>query len=92
VNETLLSLIRTREADVKTFYTTSDPAAAQLILRKYAVKYVILGELEQVYYPGDGLTNIQAGLGGMLQKVFEYGKTQVYEVQPNPLLVTANPQ
>jgi YYY domain-containing protein len=92
VNETLLSLIRTREADVKTFYTTSDPAAAQLILRKYAVKYVILGELEQVYYPGDGLTNIQDGLGGMLQKVFEYGKTQVYEVQPNPLLVTAQAQ
>ena len=44
------------------------------ILKKYGVRYVILGQVEQLYYPGRGLSNIQAGLGGMLQQVFEYGQ------------------
>jgi YYY domain-containing protein len=92
VTQTLKDLIKERESDVGAFYSATDPAEAQLILDKYNVKYVILGEVEQLYYPGQGLTNIQDGLGGMLQKVFEYGQTQVYEVLPNPLLATANTQ
>jgi uncharacterized membrane protein len=90
VMPTLDGLIRQRQADVNEFYTASNPKQAQLILDKYNVRYVILGEVEQLYYPGPGLENIQDGLGGMLQKVFEYGGTQIYEVLPNPLLASAN--
>jgi len=39
-----------------------------------------------------GLANIQAGLGGMLHKAFQYGDTQIYEVQPDPLLASTAPQ
>ena len=52
------------------------------------MKYVILGKVEQLYYPGTGLEHIEQGLGGMLRKVFEYGDTQIYEVEPNPLLAS----
>jgi uncharacterized membrane protein len=89
VNDIIGHLIDQRMSDVKTFYTTSDPVEAQQILKKYGVRYVILGQVEQLYYPGQGLSNIQAGLGGMLQEVFEYGQTQIYQVLPNPLLASA---
>jgi uncharacterized membrane protein len=89
VTATLNELIRTRQGDVETFYTTANPVEAQQILKKYGVRYVILGQVEQLYYPGQGLSNIQAGLGGMLQEVFEYGQTQIYQVLPNPLLASA---
>jgi len=90
VTQTLADLIRLRESDVSTFYSTTDPAQAQSILKKYHVRYVVLGQVEQLYYAGPGLGNIRAGLGGMLQKVFEYGQTQIYQVVPNPLLASAS--
>jgi YYY domain-containing protein len=89
VNDIIGHLIDQRISDVKTFYSTPDPVTAQTILKKYGVKYVILGEVEQLYYPGQGLSNIQTGLGGMLQQVFQYGQTQIYQVLPNPLLASA---
>jgi uncharacterized membrane protein len=92
VTKTSTDLIAQREQDVKTFYSTTNPLEAQNVLKEYGVHYVILGEVEQLYYPGTGLTNIQAGLGGMLTKVFEYGQTQIYQVMPNPLLASAQAQ
>lgn len=44
-----------RGADVKTFYTTSDPRTAAALLQKYHVTYVILGDLERRTYPAAGI-------------------------------------
>jgi uncharacterized membrane protein len=84
-----VELIRERHDDVEQFYRTSNPLEAQRLLKKYNVRYVILGTVERAYFPGSGLDNIEAGLGGTLRRVFEYGETQIYEVAPDPALVSA---
>ncbi|OGO49484.1 MAG: hypothetical protein A2148_05530 [Chloroflexi bacterium RBG_16_68_14] len=73
-------LIEGRSADVRLFYTSSDPLEAQRILKKYDVRYAIVGELERLYYPEEGIAKLESGLGGMLRLVFQSGETQVYEV------------
>ncbi len=41
-----------RFGQVRLFYTATDPAVAQGILRRYGVTHVILGDLERRTYPG----------------------------------------
>jgi YYY domain-containing protein len=90
--EKFQQLITARKADVDNFYQSSDVAAQQHILKKYGVSYVIVGEVEKLYYAGRGLDNIDASLGGMLDKVYQYGETSIYRVRPNPLLASAASQ
>ncbi|MDD5370738.1 MAG: DUF2298 domain-containing protein, partial [Anaerolineaceae bacterium] len=49
------AIVEKRIAEVKDFYTTTDLNSALSFLRRYQVKYIILGDLERGYYPGDGL-------------------------------------
>lgn len=81
-------LLDPREADVNKFYQGTDIAEQQHILKKYGVQYVIVGEVEKLYYGGQGLDNIDASLGGILDKVYQYGETSIYKVRPNPLLAS----
>jgi uncharacterized membrane protein len=84
-----LDVVRLRQEDVNTFYSTLDPEEAQFLLEKHGVRYVILGHVERNYYPADGLAKIEAGLGGMLRQVYRAGQTTVYEVvTPDTALVT----
>ncbi len=86
------ALVDQRHDDVRLFYNTSDAVEAQLILKKYDVRYMVVGELERLYFPGGGLAKFEAGLGGMIQLVFEAGGTRVYEVvQADDFLVAAGP-
>lgn len=89
--EKFQELIRAREADVGNFYSSGDVGDQQDILKKYDVEYVVLGEVENIYYPGAGLQNIEGGLDGMLDKVFEAGQTAIYKVRPDPALASASP-
>jgi YYY domain-containing protein len=81
-------LIDARKADVDMFYSAPTATEQQNILKKYGVSYVVLGAVERIYYPQSGLANIEQGLGGMLQKVFESGDTQIYRVASNTALVS----
>ena len=47
--------VQDRAAAVREMYETEDLSRAAALLRRYGVKYVVVGELEQVYYDGDGL-------------------------------------
>lgn len=82
-------LVTNRQEDVALFYETADPAEAQDILEKYDVRYVVLGALEKLYFPGVGIDNIQSGLGGMLQRVFQSGETEIYQVAAETEFATA---
>ncbi|NOY97828.1 MAG: hypothetical protein GXP40_01315 [Chloroflexi bacterium] len=73
-------LITGRIDEIKEFYTTSDPAAAKAFLEKYNVRYIVVGQLERIYYPGAGLTKFESLDGTLWQEVFRDGETAIYEV------------
>ena len=81
-------LVVQRQADVLNFYSTTEPEEAQRILEKYSVRYVIVGALERNYYPEPGIAKLEAGLGGMLRRVYSAGETNIYEVVTETALVS----
>jgi Uncharacterized membrane protein len=69
-----------RIAEVAEFYGTTDPQVALDFLRRYGVRYIIVGQLERAYYPGPGLDKFPAYEGILWREVFRVGETVVYEV------------
>ncbi len=82
-------LVDLRQEDVRLFYSTTDPREAQRLLKKYDVRYVIVGTLERGYYSEVGIAKLERGLGGVLHLVYSSGETQVYEVVRGAALVEA---
>ena len=66
--------VQDRVEDVREMYETSDEKRAVLLLKQYNVKYVVVGDLERITYPGAGLQKFE-NLG---RKVFENQGTAIY--------------
>ncbi len=64
-----------RQADVRRIYDAPDLASIRPLLEQYGARYVIVGELEHKDHA--------AGVGkfGSLPRVFESGRTAIYEVK-----------
>ncbi len=72
--------IRKRAADVAEMYNTLDMSQAEALLRQYEVQYIVVGELEGVYYSPAGLAKFGAMAGaGRLTLVFQEQRTQIYQ-------------
>lgn len=71
-----------RMAQVDEFYTTTDLVIAQALLDRYQVQYIILGQMERAYYPGDGLLKFEEQDGRLWRAVFRLNDTVIYEVLP----------
>jgi len=69
-----------RITDIDRFYTTVDTDATKTFLSLYSVKYIVLGQLEQVTYPGPGLDKFQAFNGILWNEVYRDVNTILYEV------------
>ncbi len=69
-----------RIAEIDNFYTGTDLAAARDFLRKYNVRYIILGQQERGKYPGPGLDKFPAADGSLWRSVYQDGDTVIYEV------------
>lgn len=87
--------ITERVADVRWFYNSPDPAAKLDVLRRYRVRWIIVGDVERLWYmPGEsmpyaspeGIAAIEEMTGGSLRLAFESAGTSVYEVEPFPQL------
>src|SRR5258708_16286553 len=50
-------MIQERMTDVERAYSTLNPQEALDVLRKYQVRYVVVGGLERAYYPASGPHN-----------------------------------
>jgi len=55
---------------------------ARTFLKKYNVRYIVVGQLEQLYYPGQGLEKFEAHNGTLWQEVFRDRQTAIYQVLP----------
>jgi YYY domain-containing protein len=72
--------------DIPGFYFDTDLSRVTAFLREYHVKYIIVGQLEQAYYPGPGLDKFEAQLGLLWNEVFRAGDTVFYEVMDSALV------
>ena len=72
--------VRARGVEEDVFYTTTDVSQAQDFLRKYNVRYIILGQLERAKYVGDGLSKFEAYNGTLWNAVYRDGQTVIYQV------------
>ncbi|MDP9293276.1 MAG: DUF2298 domain-containing protein, partial [Actinomycetota bacterium] len=68
----------TRRDDVERLYTVTDPAAARPLLRRYRVRFVVVGPLERTDYGDAGVAKWDA-LG---RRVFEREGTAVWDLTP----------
>lgn len=73
-------LVQGRISNVNEFYLTTDPERAKDILDQYQVRYVIVGQLEQALYPGEGLNKFAEMEGILWKEVFRTGDTIIFEV------------
>ena len=67
-----------RIADVNKIYSTTDPQEALSLLQRYGVRYVYVGQLERLYYPGKGLRKFDEGLIDNLELVFQSNQVAIY--------------
>ncbi len=71
-----------RAADIATIYNTEDLSLAQSLLKRYGVEYVVVGELERIHYPGDGVGKFATlATQGAADLVFDNGSTAVYRLR-----------
>lgn len=90
--------IAQRMEDVRVIYNSTDPRKKLELLRRYRVRYVIVGDVERYWNTPDqprpyaseaGLETFEAMLGESLRLAFVSGGTRVYEVLDFPRLPPA---
>jgi YYY domain-containing protein len=72
--------VENRISEVDAFYTTQNVQAAQAFLRKYNVKYIVVGQLERAEYAGAGLDKFEKNNGTLWKSVYREGNTVIYQV------------
>ena len=74
------NIVQERVDAVNLFYQTEDSAVAEAFLNQFNVTYIVVGQLEQAFYPGTGLDKFEMYDGILWEEVFRYGSTVIYQV------------
>ena len=61
---------------------SSDVQAALAFLKKYNVKYIVVGQLERAEYGPPGLYKFEQQNGKLWHSVYRDGDTVIYQVYP----------
>ncbi len=69
-------ILRQRLPDVTTIYSTTDKAAAQSLLQRYNVEYIIVSGRERKQYPAEGVAKFDQ----MFPVVFQQDNLTIYQV------------
>jgi len=69
-----------RVAEVNDFYNTADLDQARKFIDKYDVRYIIVGQMEHIYYPPGGLLKFENQDGVLWRSVYRDSDTVIYEV------------
>jgi uncharacterized membrane protein len=75
------NVVQERVNRVDTFYTTEDITYAVDFLQAYDVAYIVVGQLEQAFYPGPGLDKFETYDGQLWDAVYRVGSTTIYAVR-----------
>jgi uncharacterized membrane protein len=63
------------------FYSTFNRETTVEFLQKYNVSYIVVGVMEKVLYPMDGLVKFDVWEGDLWNAVYQDGDTVIYEVR-----------
>jgi YYY domain-containing protein len=74
------NIVQERVDAVNEFYTTVEPQAVGDFIDEYDVSYIILGQLERIFYPGPGLEKFEQFNGLLWEEVYRYEDTIIYRV------------
>jgi uncharacterized membrane protein len=74
-----------RQQKAQRFYNDPDAGQALATLSEFDVRYVIVGQVERLYFNEAGLRKFEDGLGGALEPVFENETTTIYRVALDPV-------
>jgi uncharacterized membrane protein len=74
------NIVQERVDSVNLFYNTEDISYVIDFLEEYDVSYIVVGQLERVFYPGVGLEKFTALEGQLWEEVYHQGSTTIYEV------------
>ncbi|WP_298003503.1 DUF2298 domain-containing protein [uncultured Anaerolinea sp.] len=75
------SWVTDRVRAVADFYTLSDEQFAEAFIKKYQVRYIIVGVLERAIYPPEGLAKFERLNGILWDEVYRNGQTVIYQVR-----------
>ena len=71
--------VRDRAARVKEIYETADLQRAQSLLNEYNVEYVVVGELERIYYSPEGVGKFEElSAAGSVERVYRNEGVSIY--------------
>jgi len=74
------NVVQERVDAVNLFYTTEEKTYVVDFIDEYDVSYIVLGQLERVFYPGPGLDKFDMYIGQLWEEVYHSGETIIYQV------------
>ena len=81
LEELAVSMVTTRINDINNLYNTPNIDEALIILDKYDVAYIYVGQLEWVYYSPVGMSKFDQMIeAGLLEEVYRNEGTSIYRV------------
>ena len=73
--------IRNRAEEIKEIYNTTNVARAEELLKRYEVTYIVIGELERIYYAEAGLKKFSdLAEKGRIRRVFQNEGVSIYQI------------
>jgi len=75
------SEVTDRVEEIKHFYETTSRDETRDFLKKYNVRYMIVGQLEYLHYPGAGLEKFADLNGDLWDEVYKKDSTTIYQVK-----------
>lgn len=76
------NLVTDRVDAIGNFYSTPDIQAARAFLEQYEVEYIVVGQLERIYYPEEGWSKFDQQEGFLWKQVYHNEQTSIYRVVP----------
>lgn len=74
--------VQDRVNEVGDFYNSIDMESTRNFLKKYNVKYIVVGQLERAAYLPEGIDKFDSFDGVFWKSVYADGQTVIYEVMP----------